>query len=239
MARLTKGSFLMKGTLSGSAGVYTITLSGTWKATDKITVAGKTITAGSTTAATIATAIATAISTGTPYTAEAASSVVTVTEKSGFYGIGVPACSTDSAAGVLTLATTTSSGTWAKLADITEYPDMDQDLATEDSTTLSDAAHTYIAALPDSGGAYTFNTWLKAADGAAISALAGTIVTLAFWIGGSESGGVITPTGSVFRRMWTGEVAYQIKGAGTAEIAPASISTTIATVPVDAWGVDI
>ncbi len=238
MARLTKGSFLMKGTPTGSAGVYTITLSGTWKSADKITVAGKTITAGSTSASTIASAIAAAM-TDTPYTAEASSAVVTFTEKEGFYGIGTPACSTNSAAGVLTVATTTSSCAWEKLADITEYPDMDQDLATEDSTTLSDAAHTYIAALPDSGGAYTFNTWLKAADGAAISALAGTLCTLAFWIGGSESGGVITPTGSVFRRMWTGEVAYQIKGAGTAEIAPASISTTIATVPVDCWGVDI
>ena len=56
----------------------------------------------------------------------------------------------------------TAGGTYSKLCDITEYPDLDQNLATEDSTTLSDAAHTYIGALPDSGGAYTFNTWLKA-----------------------------------------------------------------------------
>ena len=227
----------MKGTLTGSAGVYTLTLSGTWKSTDKITVAGKTITAGSTSASSIATALATALA-NTPYAAEAASAVVTCTEKSGFYGIGAPAFATDSAAGVITLATTTSSGTWAKLCDITEYPDLDQDLATEDSTTLSDAAHTYIGALPDSGGAYTFNTWLNAADGSVISALKGTVCNLAFWVGGTESSGVITPTGSIFKRMWTGEVAYQIKGAGTAEIAPASISTTIATVPVDCWGVD-
>ena len=236
MARLTKGIFLMQGTLNGSAGVYTITLSGTWKTTDNITIAGKTVAAGSTTASTIASTVAAAI-TGA-YTATANNAVITITEATAFKGIGAPGFSTDSAAGIMTLATTTSSGTWAKLADITEYPDMDQDLATEDSTTLSDAAHTYIGALPDSGGAYVFNTWLNAADGAAISALAGTICDLAFWIGGSEDGGVITPTGSVFKRKWQGEVAYQIKGAGTAEIAPASISTTVATVPVDVWGAD-
>lgn len=132
----------------------------------------------------------------------------------------------------------TAGGSYTKLCDITEYPDMDQDLATEDSTTLSNTAHTYIGALPDSGGAYTFNTWLKASEGSAISALKGTTVYLALYIGGTESGGVITPTGSVFKREWQGEVAYQIKGAGTAEIAPASVSTTVATVPSDTWGSD-
>ena len=237
MARLTKGSFLMKGTLTGSAGVYTITLSGTWKSTDKITVAGKTITAGSTTAATIASSIAAAM-TGGAYSASANNAVVTLTERTGFYGVGAPGFSTDSAQGVMTLNTTTSSGTWAKLADITEYPDLDQEPETEDSTTLSDPAHTYIMALPDSGGSYVFNTWLSATDGAAIAALKDTTVNLAFWIGGTESGGVITPTGSVFKRKWTGEVSYQITGAGTADIAPASIATTVGTVPVDVWGAD-
>lgn len=140
--------------------------------------------------------------------------------------------------GTFLMYKTSSSGTYAKLCDITEYPDLDQDLATEDSTTLSDAAHTYIGALPDSGGAYTFNTWLKASEGSTISGLKGQTIYLALYIGGTEAGGVITPTGSVFKREWQGEVAYQIKGAGTAEIAPASVSTTVATVPVDTWGSD-
>ena len=134
--------------------------------------------------------------------------------------------------------TSAQAESYTKLCDITEYPDLDQDIATEDSTTLSDAAHTYIGALPDSGGAYTFNTWLTAADGTKISALKGQTVSLALFIGGTEANGVITPTGSVFKREWTGEVFYQIKGAGTAEIAPASVSTTVATVPVDTWGTE-
>ena len=132
----------------------------------------------------------------------------------------------------------TSNGTYAKLCDITEYPDLDQEPETEDSTTLSDTAHTYIMALPDSGGSYVFNTWLSAADGSTISGLKDQTIYLAFYIGGTESGGVITPTGSVFKREWQGQVSYQITGAGTADIAPASVACTVSTVPVDTWGTD-
>lgn len=133
---------------------------------------------------------------------------------------------------------TTAGGTYSKLCDITEYPDLDQEPETEDSTTLSDTAHTYIMALPDSGGSYVFNTWLSATDGALISGLKDQTVYLAFYVGGTESGGVITPTGSVFKREWQGQVSYQITGAGTADIAPASVACTVGTVPSDTWGSD-
>lgn len=94
---------------TGEAGVYTITIGGTWAANDTVTVDGTTATvaSGSTSTANVASAIATAMADNTNYTVTAASSVVTLTEKSGKYGIGAPTVAKSSTSGTTTLATTT------------------------------------------------------------------------------------------------------------------------------------
>lgn len=91
-----------------TAGVYTVTLSGTWAADDTITIAGETYTvvSGSTSASAIATAFASAYD-GDEYTVTAASGKLTFTETTGNYGIGAPGVSKTSTAGVTTEATTT------------------------------------------------------------------------------------------------------------------------------------
>lgn len=124
------------------------------------------------------------------------------------------------------------------LVDITEYPDLNEVPDTEDVTTMSDPAHTYIPALPDSGGSLEFSTWLSAADGAAIDAMADVEHHLAVWIGGTEENGVITPTGSVLKRTFKGYVNYIITGAGTAEAAPATVVVTPSSAAVNVWGQD-
>ena len=92
-----------------TAGVYTVTLSGTYAAGDKVTVAGKTHTveSGSTSAAAIGGALATLLANDTTYTVSG-TSTLTFTEKSGKYGIGAPGASVVSTNGKVAVATTTA-----------------------------------------------------------------------------------------------------------------------------------
>ena len=94
---------------TGTQGVYTITVGGTWVANETVTVNGTTATvaSGSTSTTNVATAIKNAMSGDTVYTVTSTGAVVTLTEKSGYYGHGIPAYSTTSVAGTLTPATTT------------------------------------------------------------------------------------------------------------------------------------
>ena len=92
-----------------TAGVYTVTLSGTWAAGDKLTIAGVeyTVVSGSTSASAIATAFATAYD-GAEYTVTASSGVLTFTEASGYYAIGAPGVTAISTSGKTAVATTTA-----------------------------------------------------------------------------------------------------------------------------------
>ena len=92
-----------------TAGVYTVTLSGTWAADDKLTIAGTeyTVVSGSTSASAIATAFASAYD-GKEYTVSASSGTLTFTETSGNYGIGAPGVTATSTAGKTAVATTTA-----------------------------------------------------------------------------------------------------------------------------------
>lgn len=97
--------------LGGTAGVYTVTVGGTVANGDVIVVDGTTITLDATSGASLnaaAAAIRTALGSNAHYTVSSASNaVVTLTEKSGYYGYGAPVCSITSTAGTLTVATTT------------------------------------------------------------------------------------------------------------------------------------
>lgn len=100
---------VQRGETDGTQGVYTVTVGGTWAASDTVTVDGEavTVTEGQTTAQ-IASAIATALASNTKYTASATNSVVTLTEKSGKYGSGAPTVTKTSTSGTATVATTTA-----------------------------------------------------------------------------------------------------------------------------------
>ena len=95
---------------TGTQGVYTLTLSGTFASGNKITVDGTETTLDNTSAASVtaaASAVATAMSANTNYTVAADAGVLTFTEKSGHYGVGMPSWSITSTAGKGTAATTT------------------------------------------------------------------------------------------------------------------------------------
>ena len=92
----------------GTAGVYSLKITGTWAQSDTITVAGDTATVGeTTTAAAVASAIETAMGSNATYTASATSDTVTLTEKSGKYGTGAPTVTKSSTSGTYSLTTTT------------------------------------------------------------------------------------------------------------------------------------
>lgn len=100
------------GTTTGTQGVYTFTLSGTYATDDVLTIDGVsfTVTATEDTNTKVAAAFVTAYgnATGKSYTVTSSSEVITFTEASGKYGAGLPASSVTSTAGKVTAATTTA-----------------------------------------------------------------------------------------------------------------------------------
>lgn len=93
---------------TGTQGVYTLTLSGTFVATDTLVIDGTSITAGNTAAASVAGAVTSAMSANTNYTVTNSGAAITFTEKAGHYGVGMPAWEiTTTGSGKGTAATTT------------------------------------------------------------------------------------------------------------------------------------
>ena len=90
-------------------------------------------------------------------------------------------------AGTFLMTGTVSTGsiTYSKLCDISEYPDMGSTVDSQDVTTLSDACHKYIDALPDPGGSMEFNGFLNSTDYTAVQAIAGTEQYICIAFGGS------------------------------------------------------
>lgn len=111
-----------------AAGVYTIAVGGTVASGDKITVNGVTITLDSTSgadAAAAATALKTALEADAAFNAAygmtRSSGTLTVTEKSGHYGVGIPTGKIESSAGTLTFTQTTAPANRSKLYDTFLY----------------------------------------------------------------------------------------------------------------------
>ena len=71
--------------------------------------------------------------------------------------------------------------------DISEYPDLGSTVDSQDVTTLSDACHKYIDALPDPGGSMEFNGFLNTTDYTAVQAIAGKEEYICIAFGGSPS----------------------------------------------------
>lgn len=93
----------------GTAGVYTLTIGGTWAENDTIKIGDTTVTItdAMTTNALIAAAIETAFASDTTYTVADNSNKVTFTEKSGKYGTGAPTVTKTTTNGTASMVTTT------------------------------------------------------------------------------------------------------------------------------------
>ena len=102
-----------QGTLAlvSNAGVYTFTVGGTVASGNKISIHGTEITLDGTSGASAnaaASAMRTALGSDDTYSVSGSGANIILTEKSGYYGVGMPEYSITSTAGTLTAATTTA-----------------------------------------------------------------------------------------------------------------------------------
>ena len=91
--------------------------------------------------------------------------------------------------------TGTDTITYTKLIDVIDMPDLSAEKPRIDVTTLSDTGHREINDI-DAASKLAFKCLYTSADYAAMRALEGTTGHYALWFGGTETAGVVTPTGS-------------------------------------------
>lgn len=161
-------------------------------------------------------------------------------------------------AGTFLMTGGTADTAYTKLVDISEYPDLGTTVDTQDVTTLSDACHKYIDALPDPGGAMEFPGFLNDTDYAAVQAIAGVEQNIVIAFGGAPTaadasvlepdtikglpGGAltITPKGTsavtFFAVSFKGKIRVRITGAGTDAARPVTYTVVPTTGFTDASG---
>ena len=114
-------------------------------------------------------------------------------------------------------------GTWTKLVDIKEFPDLGGDPEMLETTTQSDTMQTYIAGIPTMDGlSFTANYTL--ADYKALKAKEGAEADYAVWFGGTETGGAVTPTGSDGKFSFKGQLSVYPTGGGVNEVVGMNIT---------------
>lgn len=118
----------------------------------------------------------------------------------------------------------TGSGTltYAKLCDITSYPDLK---GAPDDIDVSNLTYRHMLSVPGwlDDSALDFEAWYDPTDYQAVQALEGTEQHLAVWFGGTESGGTVTPTGSEGKFSFDGFVTVTLGGAGVGDARPMGI----------------
>ncbi len=118
---------------------------------------------------------------------------------------------------------------WEKLLDITEYPDLGGEPEMLETTTLADKMKTYIPGIQDVEG-LTFTSNYDHTEYLALKALEGKDESYAVWFGGTETAGVITPTGTEGKFTFNGALSVYVKGGGVNEVRTMSITIAPSTV---------
>ncbi len=124
---------------------------------------------------------------------------------------------------------TTSSGDYAKLIDITSFPDLIPPKERIDITSLSDYMRVYINGIGDTseqqyGANYTPDNY------AAVKALEGNQYYYAVWFGASGAEGSEIPDGHYGKFSWQGDISAGISGGGVNEAVGMTVTCTPATV---------
>ena len=118
--------------------------------------------------------------------------------------------------------------TWSKLIDIKEFPDLGGAPEMLETTTLSDNMQTYIPGIQSLDALefttnYTLNEYKK------LKALEGIDNEYAVWFGGTESGDVVTPTGSDGKFKFNGQLSVFPVGGGVNEVVGMTITIAPST----------
>lgn len=122
-----------------------------------------------------------------------------------------------------------SGGSYSKLVDIKDFPDLGGAPEMLETTTLSDKMQTYIPGI-QSNDALEFTCNYTKADFTALKALEGTTGSYAVWFGGTESGGVLTPDGSNGKFAFDGELSVHPVGGGVNEVVDMQVTIAPSTV---------
>lgn len=124
---------------------------------------------------------------------------------------------------------TTTSGSYAKVIDITSFPDLIGTPERIDITTLSDAQRVYIAGISDRDD-MTFNANYTVNNFKAVHDLEGHIYEYALWFGATGDVGSETPDGSEGKFEWTGDIRAGVSGGGVNEAVQMTVTCTPSTV---------
>ena len=110
--------------------------------------------------------------------------------------------------------------TYTKVADIKDYPDLLAPRENVETTTLTDAARTYIPGLQNVDGSLDFTMNYDATTLAALEALVDDDPKdYAVWFGGTEvAGSDPTPTGSLGKFGGKGFLTFTISGKGVNDV---------------------
>ena len=121
-----------------------------------------------------------------------------------------------------------NSSTWEKLIDIKSFPDLGGSPELLETTTLSDRMTTNIMGI-QSLDALEFECNYTLADYTKLKEMEGTDKEFAVWLGGTETGGVATPTGSDGKFEFNGQLSVYVNGGGVNEVVNMTVSIAAST----------
>lgn len=116
---------------------------------------------------------------------------------------------------------------YKKLVDIKDFPDLGGAPEMLETTTLSDGMQTYIPGI-QSLEALEFTANYDKDDYTTLAALKEE-QEYAVWLGGTESGGVVTPTGSEGKFEFKGILSVFVVGGGVNEVVDMTITIAPST----------
>ena len=121
-----------------------------------------------------------------------------------------------------------SGSTWEKLIDIKDFPDLGGAPGMLETTTLSDRMQTYIPGI-QSLDALEFTANYTKEDFIKLKALEGEEYDFAVWFGGTESAGVLTPTGTDGKFEFKGQLSAFPVGGGVNEVVDMTVTIAPST----------
>lgn len=116
-------------------------------------------------------------------------------------------------------------GSYEKLIDIKDFPDLGGSPEMLETTTLSDRMQTYIPGI-QSLDALEFTANYTLEDFKTLKELEGKETEFAVWFGGTESGDTVTPTGDDGKFAFKGQLSVFPVGGGVNEVVDMTITIT-------------
>jgi hypothetical protein len=117
---------------------------------------------------------------------------------------------------------------YEKVIDIKDFPDLGGAPEMLETTTLSDKMQTYIPGI-QSLDALEFTANYTKEDFTKLKALEGKEESYAVWFGGTESSGVLTPTGSDGKFEFKGQLSAFPVGGGVNEVVDMTVTIAPST----------